>query len=217
MQEEIETNVTTMNQTESLKTVISELTVLASSLLDDPSSETRPVLPLSAEDKRSLLLKSTPLLAQLKSINRDIFQHLQSQKLSIADQRSKVDSARLSLQNLIYERNMLEGEIRRCQEFRSIYQDTDIHSLEEFMEKAPETERDQETISDAHKLMLSRLKFELEERKRLETEKQALQVDRATLVKENKEKKAKLEELEKRLKEILSSSKVLESSLETFQ
>ena len=49
---------------------------------------------------------------------------------------------------------------------RSIYQDIPLYSEEEFVLKAPESMRTEETLEDEHVLMLSRLNFELMERQR---------------------------------------------------
>lgn len=49
---------------------------------------------------------------------------------------------------------------------RSIYQDIPLYSEEEFLEKAPESLRIEEALSNEHVLMLSRLNFELAERQR---------------------------------------------------
>lgn len=49
---------------------------------------------------------------------------------------------------------------------RSIYQDIPLYSDEEFLEKAPEDMRTDDTMSDEHQLMLNRLNFELAERQR---------------------------------------------------
>ena len=52
----------------------------------------------------------------------------------------------------------------RCLE-SSIYQDVPLHTLEEFLELAPEELRSQEAENE-HQLMLNRLSFELSERQR---------------------------------------------------
>lgn len=49
---------------------------------------------------------------------------------------------------------------------RSIYQDIPLHSLEEFLELAPEALHTAEVIENEHQLMLNRLSFELSERQR---------------------------------------------------
>ncbi len=73
-----------------------------------------------------------------------------------------------------------------------------------------------EDLEDDHKLMLARLRFELKERKRLEAEKQRLQQDKAEVAKENKEKKVKLEEIEKGIKDLLAGAKGLQSMIQSL-
>lgn len=47
-----------------------------------------------------------------------------------------------------------------------MYQDIPLYSEEEFLEKAPESLRTDEALSNEHTLMLNRLNFELAERQR---------------------------------------------------
>lgn len=49
---------------------------------------------------------------------------------------------------------------------RSVYQDIELHPVEEFEQLAPEELRTEEILADPHKLMLARLQFELQERQR---------------------------------------------------
>ena len=50
---------------------------------------------------------------------------------------------------------------------------------------------------------------------RLEAEKQSIQAERSSLIKENKEKKQRLEELERDLKEMLSKSDAISQRFES--
>lgn len=181
-----------------LKQALSSLSDLSD--LHTPSDE--PTASSSRTDTLRLLSASTPLFSSLKRVNRHVYTDLQSQKTRVAEERAKVDTARLALQNLKYEESMLELEVKVCAEFQSIFQDIPMHSLEEF--KA--LQNDEESLGDEHKLMLARLRFELEERKRLEQEKQGLQQEKGEVVRENKEKKVKLEQAERELKDLLAVS-----------
>ncbi|SPC64275.1 uncharacterized protein UHOD_05072 [Ustilago sp. UG-2017b] len=176
--------------------------------------------PESRQQAFQLLTASTLLFSTLKRLNRIIYTDVQSQKTRVAEERSKVDTARLALQNLKYEEAMLELEVKVCQEFQSIFQTIPLHSLEEFntlRKSLGEEEGDEEEgEQDDHKLMLARLKFELKERKRLETEKQKLQQDKTEVARENKEKKVKLEETEKQLKDLLAAALAVQAKLESF-
>lgn len=121
-----------------------------------------------------------------------------------------------------------------CQEFQSIYQDIQLHSLEEFHQLRTQSsssttpaqtgenesvvgeDAKEEDLEDDHKLMLARLRFELKERKRLEAEKQRLQQDKMEVTKENREKKVKLEQAERLLKELLAGAQGLHAKFESF-
>lgn len=111
----------------------------------------------------------------------------------------------------------------------SIYQTIPLTDEKDFKARAPTEDTSADILNDAHSLQLARLRFELSERKRyapflslskyfntssanltsftrLEAEKQSIQANRSSLIKENKEKKLKLEELERDLKEMLTKS-----------
>lgn len=179
-----------------------------------------------------LLCASTPLLSALKRVNRRIYTDLYEQKTRVAEERAKVDTARLGLQNLKYEESMLELEVKICQEFQSIYQTIQLHPLEEFhslraqltpttkqslVQKEEDENGDEESwMRDEHKLMLARLRFELTERKRLEQEKQRLHQDKTEVAKDNKDKKVKLEQAEKQLKDLLAAAQAVQEKFESF-
>ena len=48
----------------------------------------------------------------------------------------------------------------------SVYQDIPVHSLDDFLQIAPEEARTDDVLTDEHQLMLNRLSFELSERQR---------------------------------------------------
>ncbi|CDR88472.1 uncharacterized protein SPSC_04299 [Sporisorium scitamineum] len=222
---------------------LSELSDLKTVIEDDASDS-------ASEEARAaalqLLATSTPLFSKLKRLNRRIYNDLQTQKTAVAEERAKVDTARLALQNLKYEESMLELEVKVCQEFQSVFRDIELHDLQEFhqlrsaaaaaattttvadaqkpdaaagwdtTEPTAEVEDDDGDLDDDHKLMLARLRFELKERKRLEAEKQTLQQDKTQVVKQNKDKKAKLEQAEKQLKDLLAAAQAVQAQFESF-
>lgn len=95
-----------------------------------------------------------PLLAELKASNRALWASVGEAKGGVGELRAQVDEALLDLQNAEYEAAMLRDEIRRCEQFQSIYQDVEVADLP------------REEGTDAHTHMLQRLQFELDERKR---------------------------------------------------
>lgn len=158
------------------------------------------------EERFSLLHQSSPLFAQLRATSRRVHEDARNGKGRVTEIRSKVDNASLALQNLKYQKRHLQEEIRNCKSFQSIYENVNLIHVDEFLQRAPEDERTEEIMTNSHKLYLARLRFELSERKRLEEEKQQLQAKRATLMKDNRKKKQRLEGLESDLKEMLSRS-----------
>lgn len=75
--------------------------------------------------------------------------------------------------------------------------------MDDFCARAEEADRTEAILADPHELQLARLRFELQERKRLEAEKQKLQRQRAAMQAENRDRKKRLEGLEADLKEML--------------
>ena len=193
-----------LSQLSDLKTPISD------DITDSESSS-------ASSEALQLLSASTPLFSTLKRLNRRIYNDLQEQKTNVAEERFKVDSARLALQNLKYEESMLELEVKICQEFQSIYQGIQLHDLQVFHElRAAAGSTEEESLDDDHQLMLARLRFELSERERLEREKQTLMLEKTTVVMENKDKKVKLEQAEKELKDLLAAAQAVQAKFESF-
>ncbi|CBQ73656.1 conserved hypothetical protein [Sporisorium reilianum SRZ2] len=212
---------------------LSELSDLKTAIDDDASDSTTEEARAAA---MQLLTASAPLFSTLKRLNRRIYNDFQTQKTSVAEERAKVDTARLALQNLKYEESMLELEVKVCQEFQSIFQDIELHDLQEFhqlrsaaradardtkedaagWDTTAQAEEEDGDLNDDHRLMLARLRFELKERKRLEAEKQTLQQDKTHVAKENKDKKVKLEQAEKQLKDLLAAAQAVQAKFESF-
>ncbi|GAA5975504.1 hypothetical protein JCM5350_002634 [Sporobolomyces pararoseus] len=166
-------------------------------------------------DTGKILAQAAPIFAALHQLNRNSLVEAKECRTATQDARLEMDAAHLRLQNLLFERNHLEREIRACEEYQSEYQNLPMHSVEELRELAasenppaglelplPEGESEEEQ----HNLMLARLAFELAERKRFEEERKTLGVEKAKLIKENQVKKARLEELEKQLTEFVEVS-----------
>ena len=84
---------------ETLKTLRSNISELATSASDNKSPSTE------------LLLSSTLALSNLKSLQRQISLQVESHAQSSKEQREKVEECSLVLENLNYERNYLCGEI----------------------------------------------------------------------------------------------------------
>lgn len=63
------------------------------------------------------IAQSIPLFARLKALHRNACLEALTAKASAAEHRSRMDAASLELQNLAYEKQHLEQEIRKCREY----------------------------------------------------------------------------------------------------
>ncbi|KAF9994186.1 hypothetical protein BGZ80_007896, partial [Entomortierella chlamydospora] len=149
------------------------------------------------------------LLSSLKTINRDVHQHERNLRNDLTEQKLSVGKVDLGLQNINYQRKYLSNEIARCHDMETIFQDVPLVSLDEFRETAPTHLID--TAVDEHQLMLNRLQFELEERKRYDAEKRRLLAVKVQLTKANKARKAQINKVEKQLEAYIQSSQSLQS------
>ncbi|GAA5967257.1 hypothetical protein JCM11641_000492 [Rhodosporidiobolus odoratus] len=201
-------------QTLQLVELIANLSAqLVQARLDDPATY----------DPQPYLAQSAPLFAALHGINRGNLLQAKECRARTQDARLDMDSAHLRLQNLLFERNHLEREIRSCEEYSSEYQNLPLHPVEELRHLAtrdippaglqlPLPEGDTEQAM--HELMLVRLAFELAERKRFEEERKELGVIKAKLIKDNEVKKARLEDLEKELTEFVEKAKGIQAKMQ---
>ncbi|GAA5899758.1 hypothetical protein JCM5296_004214 [Sporobolomyces johnsonii] len=173
-------------------------------------------------DPAPYLAQAAPLFGALHSVNRSSLLFAKQCRAKTQDARLDMDAAHLRLQNLLFERNHLEREIRSCEEYSSEYQNLPLHSLEELKELANAAEPpaglklplpEGDTEESAHELMLTRLAFELAERKRFEEERKTLGVQKAKLVKENEVKKARLEDLEKQLTDFVEKARGIQAKM----
>ncbi|KAI0750839.1 Fms-interacting protein-domain-containing protein [Daedaleopsis nitida] len=138
-------------------------------------------------------IRAGALFARLKALNRAANHAARAHKQATADSRHEMDQTYLSLQNLLYEKRHLEREIEKCRQFASVYQDIPVHSLEEFMQIAPEEARTEGVLANEHQLMLNRLSFELSERQRLDLKRKELLKEKEALLKDSKAKLATME------------------------
>ena len=117
-------------------------------------------------------------ILELKSRNRELYLGLELRRQQTAEAKAELEKTHLQLQNLLYEKAHYAKEIQTCREFRSAWSEEEVGLLaeEEFARLPPPPELARP--SDAHSLMLSRLAFELSERKKLAEDLQALKVQK---------------------------------------
>ncbi|KZT74421.1 hypothetical protein DAEQUDRAFT_782111 [Daedalea quercina L-15889] len=150
-------------------------------------------------DPAAVHIRAGALFARLKSLNRAANGATRAQKQATADARQQMDHTYLGLQNLLYEKRHLEREIEKCRQFASVYQDIPVHSLEEFVQLAPDEAKAEVVLSDEHQLMLNRLSFELAERQRYYR-------DPEELLKESKAKLATMDSVKAQIDSLIKTA-----------
>jgi THO complex subunit 5 len=189
----------------------------ATSSTNPPSQET--ILAISKQQK---ILYS--LLAQLRGLNRDAVLRVRETKQVTAEARQEIDRLHLQLQNLYYEQKHLMGEIAACESYEFVsspptllpllsyvfvltigkshkYLSLPLIPEEEFLSLFPE-----HASSDAHELMIARIKHEHDEREKLEQARQELLKRKQALIAENKKRKDDLANLDADLERFIDVS-----------
>uniref|UniRef100_A0A8C6XF34 THO complex subunit 5 n=1 Tax=Naja naja TaxID=35670 RepID=A0A8C6XF34_NAJNA len=107
----------------------------------------------------------------------------------------------------LYEVMHLQKEITKCLEFKSKHEEIELVSVEEFYKEAPpEISKSDFTLSDPHEQTLSRLDWELEQRKRLAEKYEESLANKEKILKEIEVKKEYLSNLQPRLNSIMQAS-----------
>ncbi|KAF9939836.1 hypothetical protein BGZ67_008814 [Mortierella alpina] len=151
--------------------------------------------------------KGRLLLTLLKVANRNALQHERNLRNDLTDQKLSVGKVDLGYQNIKYQRKYLLNEIARCHDMETFYQDVPLVPLEQFHQSAPEELRN---ATDERQLMINRLQFELEERKRFDAEKRRLLAVKVQLTKANKARKAQITKIENQLESYIESSQSIQ-------
>ncbi|UZJ53041.1 hypothetical protein CBS101457_002361 [Exobasidium rhododendri] len=208
----VDATATTYGVSESASVLRSDLLQLLRTVSMPATAES-----IDTTERLELLSSSISIFSQLRSVTRIANDDSRTGKRKVAEARLEVDDRSLALQNLKYQKRHLEEEIRMCRDFRSIYQTIPLTDLDDFKTRAPTEDTQDSILENTHTLQLARLRFELSERKRLEAEKQLIQAERGSLIKENKVKKQRLERLEADLKEILVKSDAIGQHFEELK
>jgi len=101
--------------------------------------------------------------AELKSDNRDAQMENEIKKTEVSKEKQQLNQFNLQLQNILYEKNHFLKEIKQCRDFTFTEKDHNLIPLEFFMNNAP---AELTSTSDPHQLMVNRLNYEIQERKR---------------------------------------------------
>lgn len=156
----------------------------------------------------------TLLLLQLREHHKQATLQVERVKDDTAGYKTKLDHFSQQLHNLLYEKQYYEKEVLSCRSFQSAVSDEQVSliALDEFLQSAP-AEHTKGLGGDAHKLMLSRLTFELNQRKQLSQrllELQKLQQQEATHL---GNRKAGIDDLQVRLKGLQQATTPLQEVL----
>ncbi|KAJ1976468.1 hypothetical protein H4R35_002685 [Dimargaris xerosporica] len=158
-----------------------------------------------------LVFKVMALFTQLRESNRQCNHHQQQLKHQTQNAKAEVDRLDQVLQNLAYEKSHLQQEIKTYQQLESLSDTITLQSMDDFQAKAPQELLDHD---NEHTLYMSRLKFELQERRRLEEEKTKLVAIKQQLMKENHEHKQCLQVLSEQVSEFIKSSSKIKRALD---
>lgn len=128
--------------------------------------------------------------------------------------RRDLDQSNLQLQNLLYEKQYYEKEIQACRSFTSAVADDQVNLMpeEEFYQQATSALKDG-IEGDPHKLMLSRLAHELEERRLMSARLTSLEEEKARCLKGVESRKQVLSEVQNQLNALQAVAKPLQDTL----
>ncbi|GLV32133.1 thoc5 [Carabus blaptoides fortunei] len=159
-------------------------------------------------DKR---VEACMLVAVLKKLNRLEKFRTKTGRDALHQEKLQTDSTKLQLQNLLYELTYLKKEIAKCFQFKSLDEEVDLISKEEFFKSAPESiSKPDATKTDQHKLQLARLEWELQQRKELASQCRKLETEKENVGSQIVSKQERLEKLAPQLKNILDATKPLQ-------
>ncbi|KAI7872556.1 Fms-interacting protein-domain-containing protein [Spinellus fusiger] len=160
------------------------------------------------EGEKGLVLLKT--IDKIMDLHTRAFGSTRISKQSTAEAKTAMDERQIGLQNVMYEKRHLLEEIVKCRDFRSVYQNVDLISLEEFDRTAPSHYKES---YNPHALMINRLKFEHEARLNLKEQQEKLQAERIKLIKENRKAQEKLDRFDKLYDDLVQASIPMELAL----
>jgi len=150
------------------------------------------------------------LCASIKKLNRVANMRVNKARNITHEEKNKIDEHHLELQNLLYEISHLQVEINKCLEFRSLDEDVNLVSVDEFYMNAPVDISKPDVTKlpeNVHKLKLARLDWELMERQNMLGRIKELETQIESSEQELKNKQNKLESLNPKLSNILEACK----------
>ncbi|CAG5135934.1 unnamed protein product [Candidula unifasciata] len=169
----------------------------------------------SSAEITSIRTDATIHFIHMKKLNR--LAHFRCRKVRdiTNEAKYKIDQCHLQLQNLLYEAMHLEKEITKCMEFKSKDEEIELVPLEEFYKSAPDSvSKPDVTRKDVHQQMLSRLEWELEQRKQLAIKLSETKSEKEKIAQEIQSKQDYLDTLQPKLAAILQATRPVQDYLD---
>ncbi|KAJ1989264.1 hypothetical protein GGI25_004806 [Coemansia spiralis] len=163
------------------------------------------------EAQQKLLGTITGTFVRLRLLNRQLHEDKTTLNTSVAGLKRKSDSLALDLENKRREVAYIQRDIESTEKLETIYQTIEIIPKEEFLETAPEEFK--VDIGTPHKLMLSRLRYEIKQRDALLEEKTSAKAVRDELRKAKRQRVERLEKIDNHLQSYIKSLSLLGRSL----
>ncbi|PVZ99421.1 hypothetical protein BB558_004567 [Smittium angustum] len=162
------------------------------------------------EGKRKGEDKAVVLLAELRQVNRKCnleTRELESKSKALKD---KLEILCYDYTNYLGEMEYIEGEIRKVESIKNIYENVELIDVDEFMKN----EGIGKDLGE-HELMVSRMNYELESRKRLLEEKKALIAKKEGLLAKKKLREEYFQRLQNQVRTYVKSANILREALKS--
>ncbi|KAJ2551287.1 THO complex subunit 5 [Coemansia sp. RSA 1933] len=162
------------------------------------------------ETQQKLLETVTSTFGRLRQLHRHLHEDKVALNAHVASLKRKTDGLGLDLENRKREMAYIQRDIELTKGMETIYQAIDIIPEEEFLHSAPEEFK--VDIDTHHKLMLSRLRYEIKQREALMESKAAAKETRDGLRKIKRQRIEKLEKTDSNLQGYIKSMALLGKS-----
>ncbi|KAG1669247.1 hypothetical protein FOA52_003284 [Chlamydomonas sp. UWO 241] len=163
---------------------------------------------------KALASRGSLSLLRLRSENKSLAHGTEDLKEETAKAKAALEADDLALQNLLYEKQYYEKEVRSCRSFQSAYSDESIglQSEAEFWETA-EADMVEMAKGGPHALMLQRLAHEMRLRKSMAKDLEGIKVSKSALLQTVGQQERVLKQLQGNLKSLDDAARPLHSVL----
>ncbi|KAF8792705.1 THO complex subunit 5 like protein [Argiope bruennichi] len=170
------------------------------------------------KENESVILQLRPfvcmLTMRLKKLNRLDKHQWKKSRDAVNERKQKVDALHLHYQNLLYEVTHLQKEVTKCLEFRSLDEEIELVTVEEFYRDAPDAiSKPDITMLDPHELRLARLFWESEQRKRFAQKLKEAEITKQLYIESQKILQENLASILPILRSIIDAAEPFESKM----